>query len=137
MVALRRCGRIRTELARLQFHGIRKRRDMRLTGFRLVVASSLLWALSANADIRPHYGGTLHVEMRAAPTSLDPACSSQADWFGLRNLSSLMFEPLASLDDQGKPEPALSISWQAESGNQRWRFLLRRGITFQDGTPLT
>jgi ABC-type transport system substrate-binding protein len=97
----------------------------------------LLWALSANADIRPHYGGTLHVEMRAAPTSLDPADSSQADWFGLRNLSSLMFEPLASLDEQGKPEPALSISWQAESGNQRWRFLLRRGITFQDGTPLT
>jgi ABC-type transport system substrate-binding protein len=110
---------------------------MRLTGFRLVVASSLLWALSANADIRPHYGGTLHVEMRAAPTSLDPADSSQADWFGLPNLSSLMFETLVSLDEQGKPEPALSISWQAESGNQRWRFLLRRGITFQDGTPLT
>jgi ABC-type transport system substrate-binding protein len=110
---------------------------MRLTGFRLVVASSLLWALSASADMRPHYGGTLHVEMRAAPTSLDPADSSQADWFRLRNLSSLMFEPLASLDEQGKPEPALSISWQAESGNQRWRFLLRRGITFQDGTPLT
>jgi ABC-type transport system substrate-binding protein len=109
---------------------------MRLTGFRLVVASSLLWALSANADIRPHYGGTLHVEMRAAPTSLDPADSSQADWFGLPNLSSLMFETLVSLDEQGKPEPALSISWQAESGNQRWRFLLRRGIIFQDGTPL-
>jgi ABC-type transport system substrate-binding protein len=86
--------------------------------------------------MRPHYGGTLHVEMRAAPSSLDPADSSQADWFGLRNLSSLMFETLVSLDEQGKPEPALSISWQAESGNQRWRFLLRPGITFQDGTPL-
>jgi ABC-type transport system substrate-binding protein len=110
---------------------------MRLIGFRLVVASSLLWAFSANADIRPHYGGTLHVETRAAPSSLDPADSSQADWFGLRNLSSLMFETLVSLDEQGKPEPILAISWQAESGNQRWRFLLRRGITFQDGTPLT
>jgi len=110
---------------------------MRLTGFLLFVASSLLWALSASASSRPHYGGILHVEMRAAPTSLDPANSDQPDWFGLRNLSSLMFETLVALDERGKPEPALAVSWQAESGNQRWRFLLRHGITFQDGAPVT
>ena len=40
---------------------------MRLTGFPLLVASSLLCALGAGAATRPHYGGTLHVEMRAAP----------------------------------------------------------------------
>jgi len=110
---------------------------MRLIGFPFLVVSSLLWAFSASASTRPHYGGTLHVEMRAAPTSLDPADSNQSNWFGLRNLSSLMFETLVSLDDQGKPEPALAISWQADSGNQRWRFLLRHRVTFQDGTPIT
>jgi len=69
--------------------------------------------------------------------SLDPADFNQADWFGLRNLSTLMFETLVSLDEQGKPEPALASSWQAEPGNQRWQFFLRHGVTFQDGAPVT
>jgi ABC-type transport system substrate-binding protein len=110
---------------------------MRLTGFPLLVASSLLWAASSSAATRPHYGGTLHVQMRAAPTSLDPADSDQPGWFESRNLFCLMFDTLVSLDEQGKPEPALAISWRTEPGNQRWQFLLRRGVTFQDGSPVT
>ncbi len=110
---------------------------MRLTGFPLFVASSLLWARIDGAATGPHYGGTLHVEMRAAATSLDPGDSNQPDWFGLRNLSSLMFETLVILDEQGRPEPALASSWQAEPGNQRWQFFVRPGVTFQDGAPVT
>jgi ABC-type transport system substrate-binding protein len=110
---------------------------MRLTGLRLLVGSSLLCALSARGAVRPHYGGTLHVEMRTAPMSLDPAESNQPDWPGSRNLFSLLFETLVSLDEQSKPEPALASSWQAEPGNQRWQFFLRHGITFQDGTAVT
>ena len=54
-----------------------------------------------------------------------------------RNLFNLMFDTLVSLDEQGKLQPALASSWQAEAGNQRWQFFLRRGVTFQDGTPVT
>jgi ABC-type transport system substrate-binding protein len=31
----------------------------------------------------------------------------------------------------------LASSWQADPGSQRWQFFLRRGITFQDGAPVT
>ncbi len=110
---------------------------MRLIAFPLLAASSLLWAAASSAAVRPHYGGTLHVEMRAAPMSLDPAESSQRDWFGFHDVCTLMFETLVSLDEQGKPQPRLASSWQAEAGSQRWQFFLRRGITFQDGTPVT
>ncbi len=110
---------------------------MRLTAFPLLVASSLLWAAGSSAATRPHYGGTLHVQMRAAPTSLDPADSNQPGGVEARNLSSLTFDTLVSLDEQGKPEPALASSWQAEPGSQRWKFFLRRGVTFQDGAPVT
>jgi len=110
---------------------------MRLTGFPLFVASSLLCGLSASAVTRPHYGGTLHVEMRTAPASLDPADSNQADWFESRNFFSLMFDTLGSLDEQGKPEPVLASSWQVEPGNQRWQFFVRHGVTFEDETPVT
>jgi ABC-type transport system substrate-binding protein len=107
---------------------------MRHRGFRLLAAASLLVAVVAAAGTRPHYGGTLHVCLRAAPTSLDP---NQADWTGSGNLLLLIFDTLVTQDDQGRPLPALASAWQAESGNQRWQFSLRRGITFPDGTPLT
>jgi ABC-type transport system substrate-binding protein len=110
---------------------------MRLTGFPLLVASSLLWAAGSSAATRPHYDGTLHIQMRTAPGSLDPADSNQPDWFRSRNLFGLMFDTLVSLDEQGKPEPALASSWQAEPGNQRWRVFLRPGVSFQDGALVT
>jgi ABC-type transport system substrate-binding protein len=110
---------------------------MRLTSFPLLAASSLLCVLGARAATRPHYGGILHVEMRAAPPTLDPADSNRPDWFDLRNLSSLMFDTLVSFDEQGKLQPALASSWRAEPGSQRWQVFLRRGISFQDGTPVT
>jgi peptide/nickel transport system substrate-binding protein len=110
---------------------------MKLTGFPLLVASSLLLTTVASAAMRPHYGGTLHVAMQVAPQSLDPADITRSDWIESRNLLRLMFDTLVSLDEQGKLEPALAISWQSESGNQRWQFFLRRGVTFQDGSPVT
>lgn len=107
---------------------------MKRRGFRLLVAGSLLLAVVAGAATRPHYGGTLHVCLRAAPIALDPG---QAEFAGSRSLLGLIFDTLVTLDDQGRPQPALATAWQAESGNQRWQFSLRRGITFPDGTPLT
>jgi ABC-type transport system substrate-binding protein len=48
-----------------------------------------------------------------------------------------MFETLVTLDDRGRLSPGLATSWQAAPGNQRWQFLLRRGVKFHDGSPLT
>jgi ABC-type transport system substrate-binding protein len=110
---------------------------MRRTAFPLLVASSLLWAAGSIAATRPHYGGTLHVQVRTAYASLDPFDSSQPAGIELRSLSALIFDTLVSLDEQGKPEPALANSWQAEPGSQRWRFFLRRGVVFGDGSPVT
>ena len=107
---------------------------MKRRGFRLLAAGSLLLAVVAGAATRPHYGGTLHVCLRAAPASLDPG---QAEFAGSRSLLGLIFDTLVTLDDQGRPQPALATAWQAESGNQRWQFSLRQGVTFPDGAPLT
>ena len=42
-----------------------------------LAASSLLSLTLAQAETRPQYGGTLHVVMRAAPMTLDPADRSE------------------------------------------------------------
>jgi peptide/nickel transport system substrate-binding protein len=110
---------------------------MRHSGLPLIVATSLLLAGIAVGATRPRYGGTLRVTTRAAPTSLDPADSSQLDSFARRNLSRLIFDTLVTLDDRGRPQAALASSWQPEPGNQRWQLYIRHGATFQDGVPVT
>jgi peptide/nickel transport system substrate-binding protein len=93
--------------------------------------------VAAAAETRPQYGGTLHVAMRAAPVSLDPADGSQNDSFARRSLTLLLFDTLVSIDESDRVHASLAASWQESAGGQRWQFHLRHGIKFQDGTPLT
>ena len=112
---------------------------MRLFGLPLLALSSWLAIACqlADAATRPQYGGTLHVTTRLAPNSLDPADPSQPDSLARRNLTALMFDTLVVTDQQGRLQPALALSWQADPGNQRWKFMLRRDVKFHDGSPLT
>jgi peptide/nickel transport system substrate-binding protein len=110
---------------------------MRLSGWQLVAASSVLLAIVASAETRPQYGGTLRIATRITPASLDPADDTQPDSVSRRNLTRLIFDTLVTLDDAGRVQPALATSWQSASNNQRWQFWLRRDIKFHDGSPLT
>src|SRR6266571_2902214 len=92
--------------------------------------------LNPTAASRPHYGGTLRIAVQAAPTSLDPADSSQPDSFTRRNLSRLILDTLVDQDDRGRLLPAIATSWEPEPGNQRWHFYLRPGISFHNGTAV-
>jgi peptide/nickel transport system substrate-binding protein len=97
----------------------------------------MIGALAATADTRPQYGGVLRTEMRAAPTSLDPADSTRPDSFGGRSLTMLMFDTLVTRDENGRVQPALAASWQGLPGNRGCEFRLRHGVRFHDGTPLS
>jgi peptide/nickel transport system substrate-binding protein len=99
----------------------------------LLAASSVIWPVVATAATRPHYGGTLRVAMHETPQALDPLSLAQ---IGAPNISRLLFDTLVVLDNRGQPQPALATSWQAETGNQRWRFTLRPGVSFNDGASL-
>jgi peptide/nickel transport system substrate-binding protein len=110
---------------------------MKPSGLFLLVAVSASLAVAASASTRPHYGGTLRLSIQEAPASLDPADSSQTGIFVLPSLSRLIFDTLVTLDVRGQAQPALSTSWQADPGNQRWQFSIRRGVTFHDGTSVS
>jgi peptide/nickel transport system substrate-binding protein len=110
---------------------------MKLFDWRWLVAGSLLaGALAANGETRPQYGGTLRIAMHAAPTSLDPADSTQPDSYGRRSITSLLFDSLVTKDENGRAKAALADTWEAH-GNQHWHFHLRSGVKFQDGSALT
>lgn len=110
---------------------------MRLSALRLLVLSSVLLVAPALAATRPQYGGTLRVTTHIAPTSLDPADNVQPDTLARRNLTALLFDTLVAVNAQGRLRPGLAESWQADPGNQRWTFVLRRDVKFHDGAPLT
>jgi peptide/nickel transport system substrate-binding protein len=69
--------------------------------------------------------------------SLDPIDSNQDGASAVRDLVPLIFDRLTTLDSLGLAQPSLASSWQVEPGNQRWRFSVPRGVTFQDGAPVS
>ncbi len=116
---------------------------MKVFGWQWLVTNSVIFAsiivgsLAASAETRPQYGGTLHVAVRAAPSSLSSGDCTQPNSFASRNLALLIFETLVTTDDGGRVRPALATSWQESSGSRRWQFRLRRGVKFHDGAAFT
>ncbi|MCF7553018.1 ABC transporter substrate-binding protein [Pseudonocardia sp. WMMC193] len=56
---------------------------------------------------------------------------------GARLQSLGVAETLTTVDDQARPAPGLATSWEQTADPRTWRFVLRPGVTFHDGTPLT
>jgi peptide/nickel transport system substrate-binding protein len=110
---------------------------MRHIVWRWLAVSSLLIACAVQAETRPQYGGTLHIAVHVAPTTLDPADAAQTDSFAGRSITWLIFDTLVTMDDAGSAQPALATSWQAAPGNTRWQFQMRHGVRFHDGTAFT
>jgi len=48
-----------------------------------------------------------------------------------------VYEPLIYLGSDYSLKPALATSWQLQPDAKTWRFNLRRGVTWHDGTPFT
>ncbi len=67
------------------------------------------------------------------PTTMDP--HARGDSF-VSSFDFNMYEPLVRRDRNLKLEPALATEW-ANVNPATWRFKLRQGVTFHDGTPLT
>jgi hypothetical protein len=92
----------------------------------LALLSSLAIAPSTAAT-RPHYGGSLTVELSSAWTT--PTESSA--------LSVPIIETLVRLNARGGVDPGLCVAWQHDADFKRWRLSLRPKVTFHDGEPLT
>jgi peptide/nickel transport system substrate-binding protein len=84
--------------------------------------------------------------LRIAMTAADvPTTSGMPNngYEGMRFLGYPVFEPLVGWDLSRSDalaglKPALAESWEQDGDDpRRWRFRLRQGVSFHDGTPLT
>jgi peptide/nickel transport system substrate-binding protein len=67
------------------------------------------------------------------PTTMDP--HARSDLF-VTSFDMNMYEPLLRRDRELKLEPALATEW-SNINPTTWRFKLRQGVKFHDGTPFT
>lgn len=52
------------------------------------------------------------------------------------NVISYVWEPLVTMDKNGKPAPKLAKSWEMSKDAKQWTFKLQQGVTFHNGEKL-
>ena len=48
----------------------------------------------------------------------------------------LVYDQLFALDSRGKPQPQMVDSWEVSPDRKTWKFRLRNGLKFHDGSPV-
>lgn len=80
-------------------------------------------------------GGRLVVGLASVPDTFDPTASELSP-DGL-SAALAVFDPLMATSADGDVVPYLAESLDADDEHRVWRLVLRDGVTFSDGTPLT
>lgn len=101
---------------------------MRLRSF-LAAILLLIPVASANAQEK-----TLRIVLDTELQVLDPIATTS---YVTRAFAYLVFDTLVSTDSKGNFHPQMLDSWQVSSDNMSYKFKLRPGLTWHDGTPVT
>ena len=102
-------------------------------GARGQAPAGILFLLLLAALALPAGAATLRWSSQGDYLSADPHAQNE----GLNNLlNDEIFERLTSRDKQLRLIPSLATAWELKSPTV-WRFALRRGVRFHDGTPFT
>ena len=104
----------------------------------VILIGAALMGSMASASSRAQAPATLTFAQSAAVTALDPAgppafLPSPAMW----EAAWLVYDGLVRLTDEVKIVPELATSWNVGQDGRTWTFKVRRGASFQDGTPVT
>ncbi|WOF22911.1 ABC transporter substrate-binding protein [Microbacterium betulae] len=116
-------------------------RRPRAAALGILAASALLLSAcsgepqaDASADA-PVEGGTLRIAIDADPICLDP---TQSNLIASGVIGRQIVDSLVDQDPEtGDFVPWLAESWEISEDATEYSFVLRSGITFSDGTPLT
>lgn len=98
----------------------------------LAALSTVVLVVAASCG-RPGEDGGLHVVWTSDVQSLDP---NEKFEFVTDTVAMNVFEPLVRYDRQMAFTPCLAKSWEIREGSV-WRFRLRDGVLFQDGSTFT
>lgn len=107
-----------------------------LLSFTLIVSGIALLSRLNNhfMVIVPLHGGTIDEGVIGTPRFVNPVLAvSESD----KDLTNLVFSGLMRLDENSKPVPDLAESFSVSDDGLTYTFILKQGVTFHDGKPLT
>lgn len=106
---------------------------LRLLGLAVAMAAGMA-GIGATPALAQKQGGTLTVGLELDIPGFDPLKVGVFDT-AASIAADLIFDTLTILDNDGKPQPKLALSWSHSEDFKTWTFKLRPGVKFQDGTP--
>lgn len=83
-------------------------------------------------SVRAANGGALRY-LGSEPSTLDPALANDA---GTVQVLLQLYAGLTRLDEEVEPYPSLAQGWDVSPDGETYRFRMRDGLTFSDGTTL-
>jgi peptide/nickel transport system substrate-binding protein len=89
----------------------------------------------AGSAAAPERKAELRYGFTSEPATLDPL--SPANTADGRSILFNVYEGLVKADKDGKLQPAMASEYRIEQGGLVYRFTIRQGISFHDGSPLT
>jgi peptide/nickel transport system substrate-binding protein len=116
-----------------EVRGIEEGRGMRrLLWVCFIIIGLGLFPLTASAQPKPVYGGSLAIAQGVEPPGLDPTTATSAAI--PRVVYSNVLEGLLKIDRKGRVVQALAQDYKFTSDGKTYTFLLKKGVTFHDGT---
>jgi len=105
-----------------------------MTGVYLGGLAGSLIPAEASAAEPPVFGGTLKIGMNADVVGLDPHLSTaQSSHIVLHHVC----DGLLAIDASVTPRANLAERWEVLDGGMRYRFYLKKGVTFHNGNKMT
>ncbi|AQS87538.1 glycosyl transferase [Neoasaia chiangmaiensis] len=88
-------------------------------------------ALAATCKTVTASAATLTVMLAEPPRTMDPADQNAT---ATRSVLAPFYESLVAQDEHGNIQPALATAWSSSPDGRVWRFTLRTGVFFHDGS---
>jgi len=108
-----------------------QKQSMALQAVRLALTASTVFGAAALAPVQAQ---TVTAVMHAALRSLDPVITTG---YIVRNHGYMVYDTLFSLDGDNKIQPQMLESWKASDDGKTYTFILREGLKWHDGKPVT
>ena len=99
----------------------------------LAAATTLLLVISILIFPQPALGHDRMLKV-VSPWEIKSSDPSKSGYIFLR---LEIIETLVGVDHDGNTIPCLATGWRTSEDGLEWRFSLREGVTFHDGTPMT
>jgi peptide/nickel transport system substrate-binding protein len=100
-----------------------------------LIPLSLFGGGKAGTAAKPEIKAELRYGFTSEPATLDPL--SPANTADGRSILFNVYEGLVKADKDGKLQPAVASEYRIEQDGLVYRFSIRQGLSFHDGSPLT